>query len=1130
MRLHSLELQAFGPYATLQRIDFDRLAGGGLFLLEGPTGAGKTTILDAITFALYGGLAGQDSAADRLHSDFADPETEPMVRLEFSIAGVRYLITRVPEHQRLKRRGHGYTTEPMRVHLQRQQGCRWVSVSSNKAEVGDLATTVVGLNLAQFTQVMLLPQGEFARFLRSDDDTRRALLTKLFGTQLYDKVTAELDRLRADALRARQHADAEVATAVSAAAEAAGLDVDSRAELIVMAVADRAVRFKQESDELAGRIAVTGSALELAAEEVVRAEVAEEEATDRAARTARLRTALIRLAGHEADREEYEMRAAALDSARRAEPVRPLLTALTDAQTEVVKARHELRIRLPAAAQAFIDAGGAGSGRASAVAQAIGGAGGGAGPGGSSAVGFDAGAGAVSGDSAVGFDAGGGAGSGSSAGAGIDVDGAGGDGGARYGGLGALAEAGVDSGRVRAAGKRAAGWAEAGQREAASLEQFFLAESRLFDLEGEVAELRLAAGAAAREVEGLESGRRELPGRIEAAQADLVRAREVAAGVQAARRELAELARVGEAARELAERAPRLAERAAALTAAIEAHQQAVDEHQAAMDERLAGIAAELAAGLESGGACPVCGSASHPDPAMAGAESVTAETVARARRLRDKAAQARERAEREHAELNHELAGLAALAGGRELDELADEEAALVERVAAAESALAEVGGLEAELAGLRTGLEQLGEQLVDAAGRRARAEAQWRLGESELAELRGKLELAARPFACVADKHAAVQRAVRADQALAAAFEVLAAMLDAENRARRRAEDEALASGFGAGGLSGEGRSGGGGLGGEGRSGGGGLGGGGDGMLPFDLGEGAAALEAARSAVRAPDEQARLGRQVTAWTTTLAELRSAANASDLADLDPELADETRAAAQRAVVALDRARHAEQEARSARDSQLMRADRLRERLAEVSEAEAGLEALAASTAPVIYLAGLAKGVDGHRRVALTTYVLRHWFEQVVAAANIRLTVMSSGRYELRRSDEGESKRQRVGLTLSVIDRYTGEERSPRSLSGGEAFYTSLALALGLADVVRAEAGGVDLETLFIDEGFGSLDEQTLDQVLGVIDELRDRGRAVGIVSHVADLKERVTERLEVRRLPDGSSTARVVA
>jgi len=203
---------------------------------------------------------------------------------------------------------------------------------------------------------------------------------------------------------------------------------------------------------------------------------------------------------------------------------------------------------------------------------------------------------------------------------------------------------------------------------------------------------------------------------------------------------------------------------------------------------------------------------------------------------------------------------------------------------------------------------------------------------------------------------------------------------------------------------------------------------------------------------------------------------------------------------------------------------------RFSQRLGEVHAAEESHDQLVEATETVIRLASLAKGMDGHRRVALTTYVLRHWFEQVVAAANVRLSVMSSGRYQLKRIDEGENKRQRAGLTLSVIDRHTGEERSPKSLSGGETFYTSLALALGLADVVKAGAGGVDLDTLFIDEGFGSLDADTLDQVLGVIDDLRDRGRVVGIVSHVADLKDRVAERLEVRRIADGSSTLRVVA
>jgi len=351
----------------------------------------------------------------------------------------------------------------------------------------------------------------------------------------------------------------------------------------------------------------------------------------------------------------------------------------------------------------------------------------------------------------------------------------------------------------------------------------------------------------------------------------------------------------------------------------------------------------------------------------------------------------------------------------------------------------------------------------------------------------LREMLAEAAGDYPSVAARRTALSQAAEASRLLASALGRLAAALAAEQKARATAAEEALASGFDS-------------------------------------------LEKTRSAVLTPEQQSALGEQVASWDRALAAFQAAAQAPDLAALDPAQAGEVRAAAQRAGDSLTRAMQAEQDARTAHDAQLVRAQRLSGRLAELRSAEDRAAGLLAATGPVIYLAGLAKGMDGHRRVALTTYVLRHWFEQVVAAANVRLAVMSSGRYELRRSDEGESRRQRGGLTLSVVDRHTGDERSPRSLSGGETFYTSLALALGLADVVKAEAGGVDTETLFIDEGFGSLDADTLDQVLGVIDELRDRGRAVGIVSHVADLKDRVAERLEVRRLPDGSSTLRVVA
>jgi exonuclease SbcC len=1032
MRLHRLELQAFGPYAAPQHIDFDRLTGSGLFLLEGPTGAGKTTILDAITFALYGGLAGQDAADDRLHSDFADPDIEPLVRLEFSVGGVRYQVTRVPEHQRRKRRGSGFTTEAMRVHLRRFTDGHWVSLSSNKAEAGEVITTAVGLNRAQFTQVMLLPQGEFARFLRADDDARRVLLTKLFGTGLYDQVTAELDRRRAEAVRARQQADGDVAVAVSAAAEAAGLDADARARLVLAPAAERALAFKQLADEVAALAEIGASAVELAAAEAERAAAAEQEAARQAALMTRLALALDLLGRHEATLAEHEQRVMALDAARRAEPVRSLIAALADADGAVGVARRTLR-RV-------------------------------------------AGAGDLGGTAP-----------------------------SPYGsGLAGLVAGSSDSGLARKLSTRSAASAAGARVEAAALEKLADAEAGVPARETVVADLSRAAAEAEDLVRSLEAERKELPERLVAAEASLGEARLVAAGLEAARQRQEELGRIGAAARRLAEIELELERQGTVLRAAVDAHQELTDVHQRAMDARLAGMAAELAAGLAGGSPCPVCGSDQHPSPARSDAEQMTADLVAAARGRRDAAATEREAAQRRYDELDHEVAGLVAVAGGRSPDEISAEAAAAGRVVASGERALAETERISQELAGLRAAGDRLNERLVAAVAAEAGVRAQAEQAVAGLGELRSALREAAGSYPSVTARKRALEESVRVDQALAAALGELAAALDAAERARVRAESEAVASGF-AGVAAAED------------------------MLPLDVG-GERALSLATASVRSPAEQAVLDEQVTTWSRKLAALRATVQAPEFAGLSADEAASATERAKAAVAALERARATEQEARSARDAHVAKAARLRTRLAEVEAAQDRAEALVAETGPVIYLAGLAKGMDGHRRVALTTYVLRHWFGQVVAAANVRLAVMSSGRYELRRSDEAPSRRQRAGLTLTVIDRYTGEERSPASLSGGETFYTSLALALGLADVVKAEAGGVDLQTLFIDEGFGSLDDDTLDQVLEVIDELRDSGRAVGIVSHVAELKQRVPERLEVRRLADGSSAARVVA
>jgi exonuclease SbcC len=154
----------------------------------------------------------------------------------------------------------------------------------------------------------------------------------------------------------------------------------------------------------------------------------------------------------------------------------------------------------------------------------------------------------------------------------------------------------------------------------------------------------------------------------------------------------------------------------------------------------------------------------------------------------------------------------------------------------------------------------------------------------------------------------------------------------------------------------------------------------------------------------------------------------------------------------------------------------------------------------------------------------LSAFVLAARLEKVATLANERLSHMGEGRYQLRHTDGLAARGARSGLGLEVLDLWTGQARATTSLSGGESFMASLALALGLADAVKEEAGGHDLATLFVDEGFGSLDDDSLEEVLTVLDGLREGGRAVGVVSHVADLRARIPHQVVVRKGTDGST------
>ncbi|QTR05295.1 SMC family ATPase, partial [Saccharothrix algeriensis] len=184
MKLHRLEVRAFGPYAGREEVDFDLLGADGLFLLHGDTGAGKTTLLDAVAFALFGRVPGARGDVKRLRCDYADRDAPTEVALELTVRGRRFRVVRSPEYDRPKKRGDGFTRQPARVSLTWISGWR----GEGHTRIDDVAREVeslLGMTAEQFFQVVLLPQGEFARFLRAETAEREKLLERLFGTERF---------------------------------------------------------------------------------------------------------------------------------------------------------------------------------------------------------------------------------------------------------------------------------------------------------------------------------------------------------------------------------------------------------------------------------------------------------------------------------------------------------------------------------------------------------------------------------------------------------------------------------------------------------------------------------------------------------------------------------------------------------------------------------------------------------------------------------------------------------------------------------------------------------------------------------------------------------------------------------
>ncbi|MGM9612582.1 MAG: SbcC/MukB-like Walker B domain-containing protein, partial [Butyricicoccus sp.] len=272
--------------------------------------------------------------------------------------------------------------------------------------------------------------------------------------------------------------------------------------------------------------------------------------------------------------------------------------------------------------------------------------------------------------------------------------------------------------------------------------------------------------------------------------------------------------------------------------------------------------------------------------------------------------------------------------------------------------------------------------------------------------------------------------------------------------------------------------------------------------------------ALSALEKALEAAETARRQGAEaLAAHTAALETLRQQVPAGEPADLNALRAQ---------YQTQDNARKALEAARAARYS---RWDINETLLARLRTQGAALKKQEKTCLTLSRLSDTANGeLAGRQKLAFENYILAFYFDQVIAAANERFHSMTSGQYRLVRRQEASGLRAQTGLELDVLDYYTGKQRSVRTLSGGESFKASLSLALGLSDVIQRAAGGVEIDAMFIDEGFGSLDEESLDQAMNILAGLSDGQRLVGIISHVAELRSRIDKKIVVTRGRAGSS------
>ena len=1002
MKPLKLTLSAFGPYAGEESIDFADLGFSGLFLIAGETGSGKTSIFDAISFALYGTASARSrNRNSMLRSDFAEQSAKCFVELEFSSGESVYSIKRA-----IKNQGQD-------VVLTLPDG----SVVNRDRRVSEEISKIIGLDRDQFSQIVMIAQNDFLRFLQSGTEDRKKILRSIFGT---DSLKAFQERLKERA----KLADDGI-KALKKDFERYRVDIYKREEafLEMQASCDADKQAISEADRQLAEYDARKSAL--ASEMAIADEIHKKR---------------LLLGNAQTELQNHKKKAAGIAAlAIRAERGEAALRYVKPAYDEAADKRGQQAGALSALLSAQND-------RQLAVERS---------------------------QAAL---------------------------------MARSALAPVESAQAKH---------EAARREwEAASEKHSNLKALGTSYNAAVARQKAALNDRA-ELEQIQEYIHGLadPGEIG------IEVQRLKSETAIASERLTRLEAILKEHTAISGKLSQLRAMQKEYSSLNEKHQKAAMEHLSANESFLNNQAGILAGRLQKGKACPVCGSKEHPAPAELAGGSVTEAALKKAKTALEKAQSLLEQKASECSAAKAESDARAR----RLYEDIAGFVDAQASWEAAGEIIANMRQGAHQAIAALASQLDQREKELKETSDKRSRSEARRDALIPKINEEAGAIKTliekflesfsefspdpkweSSRPLLKKAIEQARIEeRELSGKQEEATAF---LRQLESEWKTAEQAVAQGEKSLEAALMLLSER---------EGR----------ESLVRDLLSQANDALKRAleengfdgeddyKSALMPASEHEAISRQISGYEKEGEKL-----SSDISRLTSELEGSDAPSIEKLASELENVRIAEAGLKAGRDTAVARLSQVQAALSELRGLGRQYAKLEKEYSAVKQLSDTANG-----NLDFETYAQMEYFDRVLYAANMRLRAMSQDRYELMRKTEADDKRKRSGLDLEVFDAYTGKARASGSLSGGESFMASLSLALGLSDVVQQSAGGIHLDAMFVDEGFGSLDPEVLELAIRTLTEMAGANRIIGVISHVGELADRIDKQVRVEKSVSGS-------